>query len=257
MTFLAELELVSQLEKQVKTTWFGQQSKDADIDSISVNLGSLRDISQKYGASSKQFKVALSVFDAALFHLHSQLQTLYHNQILTEIVFLGEDSLKPLREQILSLLTQLQTSSSSSPSELQFDPAFFPSLFLSRTSNLLSLLKLSEDSSFEVHQLAGSSKIGQEFKHTNAKVYEVQMHRSLRDDDEDDFEDLGGFGNTTNTTGTITTEDLVFFQICLWVPITVAIVLFVFLWAFYDITTGKPDSILYRASAHHPPLLRQ
>jgi len=153
-----------------------------------------------------KFRLSLEIFDSLIVDLVAKYVNAYDSKAATQIVFLGSGA-QPHRQTISSLLKKF-TVTSHSPEELE---------------------QQLEGTPYEIHYLPRPLEA-----HSISKRYW----------------DLGDSPNNSSNNNTnityYTADQVAIFHMCLWTPITLAIVLITFLCSMCSIDAG--DTIVSRAS---------
>jgi len=182
------------------------------------------------------------LLDTVISDLVSQLTSLYHEQLATEIIFLGED--QQIQQRISSLFNQNEVLSS----ELELHN--IPQLSFMFSSDSAESKLIQQVNTFveenapdlQVFSFPGGALHKREFLFHHNYTNGSGVYHGIN---------VTCFPSTsqTNCTRQITYNQMALFQISLWTPIVLVITFASFVYAMYSMNTGK-DSLLYRSSSH-------
>jgi len=213
--FVVELFMAFELNSQFDSKIFKQFAYDDAPDHFGITFSSLKSIINKYGSESTHYQLALDLIDRIIADLLQHAEKLYEDRLCSEVVVLGHNN-----EQDFLNTHILETLKDTSFFHL-IDQSSLPQIYFTtapQTPVLEELRAATKDSNLEViHQYS-------------RPIYHKRAF------------DAALSSNHTNTT--ISGAQLAQFQICLWVPIVVAIVLIIVVYSMFDMNSGK-DSLLY------------
>jgi hypothetical protein len=210
--FVVELLMAYELNSQFDSKTFKQLAYDEAPDHFSISFSSLKSIIKKYGSESAHCSLALDLIDRIIADLIQHAEKLYEGRICSEVVVVGHN-----KEQ-----DQLNTLILDSLKGVSFfgsiDQTSLPQIHFTTTPQAPVLEELRAAT-----------------KDTNLQV----IHQYSRP-----IFHKRSFDVALASNKTITPSQLAQFQICLWVPIVVSIVLIIVVASMFDMNSGK-DSLLY------------
>jgi len=186
VAFSAEISMVADLIARLRLGAYNSLIQDSAQDHFSVAISTLRTVAVKYGEDSTHFAVAVKAVDAVIKTLIQEIEKAYNNKVITEVVFMGK--------QTLELPSSLKTIV-----EAHYLPQIVPFSTKTEEEAVQAVEKALENTQFEV---------------VEQDVSEITYFRAKRAAESSSPIDLL----------TITPSQLASFQICLWIPILLTII---------------------------------
>eukprot|EP01101_Sappina_pedata_P003549 TRINITY_DN1427_c0_g1_i1.p1 TRINITY_DN1427_c0_g1~~TRINITY_DN1427_c0_g1_i1.p1 ORF type:complete len:523 (-),score=284.04 TRINITY_DN1427_c0_g1_i1:117-1685(-) len=211
LSFAVELSMIADLIARLRLGAYKSLIKDSAPDHFAVAISTLRTIALKFGEQSAHFAVAIKSVDALSKALIQEIETAYEDKAAVEVIFMGKQT--------------VEIPSLSGLVETQYLPQIVP--FASKTE---------EEAISAVEEILKGSP----FKVVKQDAFEVTYTRAKR-------------GNTSSSSPTdldITPTQLASFQICLWTPIVLVIVVLAITITMFNMgseaTSGK-DAMVFNA----------
>jgi len=210
--FVAELFMAYELNSQFDSKTFKQLAYDDAPDHFGISFSSPKTLIKKYGSESSQCTLALDLIDRIIADLIQNAEELYEGRLCSEVVALGHSKEQDLlNSQILEALKATSFFHS-------IDQSSLPQIYFTSTPQTPVLE--------ELRAATKNSNLQVVHQYSRPIIHKRSMDVAL----------------TSNKT--ITPAELAQFQICLWVPIAVSIVLIVVVYYMFDMNSGK-DTLLY------------
>jgi len=230
--FFIELQLVESLLSQLESHSFIKGlAEDESPDHFSLVFSSLRPLKEKNGKDSLLFKASLQIVDQLVSRVLSTFDSVYDKRVVTELVFLGNDNSAQLIPSIKNSLAPVLSKLSD---------LFLPQLYISPSTSETLL-----------------PEIEAALNHTELVAYFFPRKLSLRNSahwrSERGYLELEQEVLRNNKSGNYTVDQVAEFQMLLWTPIVLAIVLIVVIYNLAYLNSGTKDSMLYRSvQTRHP-----
>jgi len=197
-------------------------TRDRIPDLISFAFSSIKGIQSRYGKESAQHKIAMYLLDETIAEVVAGFTSIYSEKVSIQIVFLGQDSSVALSEDKQAKKTIYDLIKKKVTKDIYENN--FPSIYLQNPQERQSVCDSLQ-----------ASAVNFEVSCPNPYDYENHpfIHNLLQE-----------VNNNTNITGT---KDAATFQICLWFPILLAIVLLATIISMCCMDIGA-DSMIYRST---------
>jgi hypothetical protein len=216
MTFAAEISMIADLIARLRLGAYKNLAQDSAQDHFSVAISSLRTLANKYGETSSHFTVAVKIVDSVTKTLISEFEKVYDNKTTVEIIFMGKQNIE-------------LPSSLNGLVEAQYLP------------QIVAFETKSED---EVIKAVESALENTQFEVVEQQATDVTYYRTKRS-----TPDISSSSSPIDLL-TITPYQLASFQICLWTPIILTVVVLAITITMInmgtDATTGK-DAMVFNA----------
>lgn len=211
LSLFVELKQLRMVESELtRNSRIQTLALDQIPDFISFVSSSVSILREKYGDDSAQVRIASSLLDVAIDHFVGIINRIYEEESTSHIVFLGGSALSTFKRQVAQLLSELQLPAAALATVQKVLPYFY---FQPTTVSFPETMKL--------------------YKHEVPVADKTETNRPKR--------------NVVTTGDDSNSDDLTYFQICLWLTITLAIVLFVIILAMFMLPNER-DTLLYSST---------
>jgi hypothetical protein len=214
MTFAAEISMIADLIARLRLGAYKNLAQDSAQDHFSVAISSLKTLVNKYGEASSHFTAAVKIVDSVVKTLISEFEKAYENKATVEVIFMGKQNIE-------------LPSSLNGLVEAQYLPQIVAFETKSEEEVIKAVETALENTQFEVVEQQA----------TDVTYYRTK--RSSADPSSSPIDLL-----------TVTPTQLANFQICLWTPIVLTVVVLAITITMINMgtaaTTGK-DAMVFNA----------